>query len=452
VTSASLWRAARSGGWEIALRADPADDREPRRAAPGRRRRRADRAVSDVVGTTLLLGITVTIASAAALHAGAFSQEKPLPMQLSILPLAQAGQRGVQVLHGGGSALDAGELRAQVAVNGTVWFDGDASPAARDWRIGESIDVGPLPQALPPNARVEVSLAHRAGGQLLATAQTLAASPQATRAGSPGFSVDLTLAGGAGETTLEPPAGLLVEAAISHPEGRKVVRFVFADVQGLDGIDWQELRDDGSNGDRVSGDMVYSAVALVPINATSGTANVTATAVDFNGTRVSDAAAVRILVRDETTELSLNPTGSPAPGASTCPAGNAAISSILYQVNGRVLVPRLAGSLHQGDTVKVSITPAAPCAGLVVTLASYAAMGPSFTWDGAANMTLHDVATLTLGASPVLLEVDVPNCYFSVALARGAPLASFGPASSNNYYSRQARLLDADNGGTTPCA
>lgn len=396
----------------------------------------------------------MTITGAAAFEFANLRPTASDALRLDVLLLARPGSPNVTLVHSGGTPLDPQALRALVLVNGSVSYDGVAGPAGR-WSVGDTLRVGPLAAPLAPNARVEITITERLVGKVLTQAGTTAqALKPPTAATAPGFAISLSLAGGSNPVILEPPAGLLVEADVSHPEGRKFVRFVYANFSGFDGIDWQELRDDGTNGDRRTGDGIYTAITLVPVNTTSGRANVTATAVDFNGTQATTTASVTLLARSEVTEQFSNPTGSPAPGGASCPAGNAAVRQVQYQLNNATLVPSLAGFVRQGDHVKVVVTLADGCAsaGVQLGLVSYMATSPQFSFTTAAGSALYQSATVTPTVNQTALEIDVPACYFAVDLVRGSVLATLGPSASNGYYSRQGRLLDSDNGGTTPCS
>lgn len=373
-------------------------------------------------------------------------------LQLDAVLLARPHDAAVTILHAGGGTYDPSGLRAIVTVNGTIQYDGQAGSPGK-WALGDSLVLSPLAGPIPADARVEISLVHVLAGKMVASAETLAAPPRNMAGGSQaGFTMTLKLAGGASPVVLEPPAGVLVEANVTHPDGRKMVRYVYANLLGLDGIAWQLLADDGTNGDAVAGDGTYSGIALIPINATSGVSQMNATAVDFYGNSIAATSNVTILARNEVTEQSANPTGSPAPGGTTCPAGRAAIRSVQYQLNNATLIPRLSGQIQQGDHVKAVVTLADGCANIQVTLASYRATSPVFSWQNATSDVLHGSNTTTIASGQGLLAIDVPACFFSVHLARGSVLTTFGPDTSNNYYSRQDRLLDSDRGGVTPCA
>lgn len=411
-----------------------------------------DDAVSDIIATTLLLLATVIIGGATAIQLQQLSPERDPLLQLDVVLLARPNDAAVTALHTGGGTYDPQQLRALLTVNGTIAYDGPAgSPGL--WALGDSLVIGPLGSPIPPNARVELSVVHREGGRLIASSETLAAPPRGADPGAPnGFTMSLRLAGGTSPVVLEPPAGVLVEATVNHTDGRKIVRYVYADLVGVDGIGWQLLTDDGTNGDHVAGDGTYSGVALVPTNVTSGVATINATAVDFYGASIQASANITVLSRNEITEQAANPTGSPAPGGSVCPPGNAEIRSIQYQVNNATLVPKLASHIRESDHVKAVVTLADGCSNVQVTLASYRVISPVFSWVNASSDVLHGSVTTTISSGQASLEIDVPPCVFGIDIARGSVIATPGPASSDNYYSRQARLLDSDRGGVTSCA
>lgn len=399
-----------------------------------------------------LLAVTAALVATTALQLSAMqTDDEAVELRLDALAIASAGRNEIRVLHAGGSSLEASALRALVVVDGAVWFDDSLPGPPVKWELGDARTIGPLTGVLPVGARVEVTLTDRVAGEVLTEFTTRAASPTAPSVpDATGFTVDLLL-DGTSDVIVEPPTGIVIEAAVSHPQGRKFIRIVYADFSGFDGIAWQGLRDDGSGGDRVAGDGIYAGTALVPVNATSGSVIVTVGAVDFNGTKTADTGSIQLLVRNEATERTLNPNGAPAPGNLTCPSGIGAIRRVEYSLNGQTLVPQLAGYVHQGDHVEALVTLADGCTNIQVTFASYGAPGPSFSWDGARSQSLYDVDTRTITTGQALFQVDVPLCYFTIDLARGPAITTFGSPTSDVYYSRQGRLIDTDSGGLTAC-
>lgn len=150
------------------------------------------------------------------------------------------------------------------------------------------------------------------------------------------------------------------------------------------------------------------------------------------------------------------PTKTPTATATTpatCPAGTAAITQYNYLINGSQVVSDLgnAGVVDSGDTVKVNFQVAAGCSNLQVSLVSYTAPGSTFDPNTAYLQKVYQSATGTFGAGWNNLTVTIPNCYFQIDFVRGAVITQLGPAGSNNFYSAQNRLIDADNGGTKVC-
>lgn len=409
-----------------------------------------DRAVSDLVGTMLLLGVTVTLVGVAALAVVSQPAARSVAA-LDVVPSGSPGKTTITLTHGGGDPVDLGALRVVVLVNGSKAFDGAAGPAGSVWRVGDAISVGPLAAPLPPGARVGVTLVDAQHGRTLANAELALPLP------SPAASVNaFTIAPRAppGVLVVEPPATVLVQAAVTHEAGRKFVRYVYADLTPVAGPAFAPLRDDGTEGDAVAGDGLFGANLLVPLNVTSGDKTINLTAVDLNGTSTTTSATLSLLRRDETSEESLNPTGSPTPPTTggSCPAGNAAVTSFRYLVNGVKQINDMTGNIRQGDHVKATVTLAPGCAGIQLTLVSYTAPTPYFAWSNAYLQKPHQIATGTFNAGDATLEVDAPTCYFQIDLVRGAAITQLGPdPNGNNFYSRQGRLLDADNGGTTAC-
>ncbi len=413
-----------------------------------------DRAVSDVLSSMLMIGVTVALVGTAALGFASNTGEgadSSVP-RIDLTALGRGDEMSITLQHVGGSAIQGDAIRALVYVDGAVWYQ--APVPASQWDVGDIVQLQ-LAQPLPAGAHVAVSLVHIVRGETLATSEfdVPAAARAPVAATSLGFTIGLTLAGGQTTALLEPPAELLVEAHIEHPQGRKFVRFAYVNLIALQGPAYAELRDDGASGDRHAGDGIYTATALIPRNVTAGLKVVTATAVDLNGTRLTANATIDVLKRSEVTEESLNPTGTPVAAAiPLCPTGKAAVASYRYIINGEREVRDLTGNVRAGDHVVVYAKAAPGCTATTLSLVSYTAPTAVFTWQNATQMVIHDMQTVAVGSTREhALEVTVPSCYFQVSFVTGAPLLTMGPAGTNNYYSTQGRLIDADNGGNRAC-
>ena len=105
--------------------------------------------------------------------------------------------------------------------------------------------------------------------------------------------------------------------------------------------------------------------------------------------------------------------------------------------------------INQGDTVSVTFTiPRGDSQTL--TFVSYTAPGSTFNAGDASQQQEYNHVTGTYTAGTYKLTIKVPKCYFQVDFVMGQYINTFGPANSNIFYSAEDRLIDANNGGTTP--
>ena len=80
---------------------------------------------------------------------------------------------------------------------------------------------------------------------------------------------------------------------------------------------------------------------------------------------------------------------------------------------------------------------------------------PSGVWDPSVapysrcTSTRPRPAALEPGYDFVLGPIQVPSCFFQINFIRGGVVWQINPPAGT--YSAQGRLVDADNGGTTPC-
>ena len=135
------------------------------------------------------------------------------------------------------------------------------------------------------------------------------------------------------------------------------------------------------------------------------------------------------------TKLTKGSCSTPPP---TCPSANAAVTS-----SSSIMVT--------GTTANVTFTVAAGCKDIELTLVSYKAPGPTFDEKTADQQVLFDHKTQLFSAGSWQLEVAVPDCYYQVDFVYGKHIEKLGPAGTNNFYSKQGRLIRAANGGTTAC-
>jgi LPXTG-motif cell wall-anchored protein len=109
----------------------------------------------------------------------------------------------------------------------------------------------------------------------------------------------------------------------------------------------------------------------------------------------------------------------------------------------------------QGGQATVSFTMGKGCTGQELSLVSYTAPSDTFSRETASQQRIFQAKTGTFGdatgAHTYVLSVNVPSCFFQIDFVTGKPIAQFGPAESNNFYSDQGRLLAGVNGGTRSC-
>jgi hypothetical protein len=142
--------------------------------------------------------------------------------------------------------------------------------------------------------------------------------------------------------------------------------------------------------------------------------------------------------------------GKCTPVVEKCVVGNATATNIKYFVNGKS-VSGLRGNVPAGSKVKVTFTTASKTTETRFSLVSYKAPSASFDEKTANQQVVYDFVTRMVKPGTHTFEVDVPNCYFQVDFVKGCIIEKLGPAGSDNFYSPQGRLIDADNGGSSRC-
>jgi hypothetical protein len=136
--------------------------------------------------------------------------------------------------------------------------------------------------------------------------------------------------------------------------------------------------------------------------------------------------------------------------SANCVKGNATANDIKYFVNGQQ-VAGLRGNVKQGSTVKVVFHTASGTSKTRFSLVSYKAPGPTFDANTADQQKVYEFETGMFEPGRHVMVINVPDCYFQVDFVKGCVINKLGPANSNNFYSKQNRLIDADNGGTNSC-
>jgi hypothetical protein len=135
----------------------------------------------------------------------------------------------------------------------------------------------------------------------------------------------------------------------------------------------------------------------------------------------------------------------------TCTPTN--VSYSIDNNNSFTTVTNLRGATQQGESVTVTFTVPAGMND-TLTLASYTAVGPTYSASTAYEQQLFDVATGTFAPGTHTLTVLIPNCYYQIDFICGTAINQLvpttgGPDSANIAYAAENRLISADNSGTS---
>lgn len=259
-----------------------------------------DGGVSDIIGTMILVGVTVTLVAVASIQFG-FGRPPPAEVpRLDIRVTARANDSFMTLVHTGGDTFDQGDIRVVAVVGPTSVFDGTLGASGALWKLGDSRQVGPLPSALVAGDRASLTLVSVSRGATVATTALDVPSTSATTPAPPaGFAVAVGLQGGGTSGSIEPPSSLLVTASVLHPQGRRAVVGVEANVTPLADSPAILMRDDGTQGDEIAGDGNFAAFVLVLSGASPGVKDLVVTATDLGGATVTGTGTVTVLAPAE---------------------------------------------------------------------------------------------------------------------------------------------------------
>ena len=293
--------------------------------------RRRDDGVSDIVGTSLVLAVTVVLVGAATLTFTNAPPRAEAPPGVSVRATASAADGTVTLAHVGGAELQRGDLEAVVST--ADWSERVPVPGSGAWSLGQSLSI-PLTRPLAGGERLDVLLVSRNHNAVVSQSNLEAAG-----ASAPGTlpGVVLTLvqpAPGAPPTAL---AGgtLRVEVRVAHPDGRKAIDAVYVDMSGIAGSPFALLHDDGTHGDLVAGDGSWSAYLQIPPNAAAGAATLPVHVRDLDGHAES---------APQTISLTIQAVGSGANGAPGAPGGTGPTGATGFGIPGGIGAAGEAGS------------------------------------------------------------------------------------------------------------
>lgn len=249
-------------------------------------------AATSSLGSLLLLGVTLGLLSMAAVGLRPPSAADPA-QRLTILTAVEPGGETIEISHHAGRALDPSRLEALVWAADVVYYSGPLGPAGEWWTVDEPLELR-LTTPIPSGSPVDVLVRDPQTHVILATSRLQL--PQAPPAAGPlaGFAVELRIDGFLTPPALARDAHFQVDVAVTHPGGRKMVRYVYADLSGIAGSSWASLDDDGTAGDRDASDGAFGRMFRMPANAPLGGGSISAYAVDLDGNRVGATVSLGI--------------------------------------------------------------------------------------------------------------------------------------------------------------
>lgn len=278
-----------------------------------------ERAMSDVVGTSMLLVVTVVAVGAAAVAFSNAGGDRPDTPRVDVLANATASSDAyVTLRHAGGPSIPYDSIQA--VISSTSWsgsYRGPVQPqgSGAEFGLGSTAYARVTGNALAAGDKVDVLLYYGGTGILFGGSSFTVAS---TNASGPGTLTDFLLsAATSAASDLSPGSSIAIFADVAHPEGRKVVERVVVDASAVGGPIEVPLHDDGTRGDATAGDGRYAGFVQIPIGATAGAKTLAVRAYDIDG-RMSDPAAGQPAILLSILSL---PSGAPGAGGAAGGAG-----------------------------------------------------------------------------------------------------------------------------------
>lgn len=310
------------------------------------RRSGQDVAVSDMVGTLLLVLAVVLAGGGLTAVVAANLQVTPPPSASLSLASASAGDTTLRLALRSGDTLALSELRLllqrggnQTAVPQVSW----TTPNATLLRPGESITF-PVAPAIAAGETVRVTVLHATANAQLAALTTLAPA-NATPLPAP----TLVAAATPSSIIADAATASLLTVRVSHPLGALGVASLRANLTNLSiaaksANATLTLRDEGTEGDAFGGDGVYSALLRAAINTTPGNYTIPITAFDIAGYPAA-TTSVNLNVTANLTGLLGNLTGSGGGNLTVGEIANlsAAVANISVLGNLTLLLANLTG-------------------------------------------------------------------------------------------------------------
>jgi len=253
------------------------------------KRRAGDSALSDIVGTMVLLGVTATLVSTSLVVINSRASPAPEAGQLHLISSGAPGGTNVSMLHAGGPTYDQGDLEYVIIINHTAATRGTFGPAGTPYGIGDRVYI-PTP-ALVPGELLEISLVSTTHGATVAEANLDVPGFRGNVTAPVGFTINLDVT----PDFIIAPATVVLEAHVYHPDGRKAIDRVIVDTSQINGPSALEMFDDGRGADAVAGDGIYTIEGIALAGRSTGFKDISATANDVAGAQVIDTSTVTLM-------------------------------------------------------------------------------------------------------------------------------------------------------------
>lgn len=252
--------------------------------------------VSDIVGTIVLVAVTVSLVAATAPTVlEGVTEAAPVPPDLSYGVDAVAGSPTLGLRHLGGDPVLRSDLEVAVVVNGTQELARTQLGGAVPWKLGQFVDVN-LSRPLLAGEWVEVLVASRSAGAAFPPVLTVATGPSApSLGGAPAMQVSMLFRDDVDFVLTNTTSTLYLHAKVQHPDGRKAIQRVVANLSSVHGPNEALLHDDGTNGDLVAGDSTYSTYFLVPPHVPKGNLPISVSVRPTEGARIESMSELTVL-------------------------------------------------------------------------------------------------------------------------------------------------------------
>lgn len=241
---------------------------------------RKDSGVSDVVGSALMLGVTVSLVLVASMSIQDAVHEAPGPVDTEYRVEPSADGEALVLLHLGGRAWSTDDLRVFVAARAESAMLVPHGPDS--WGPGDRLRVDlPTSLAIGPADHAEVLVHSASTGAMLPPVGLML--PRVVAVGGPAGDATMTLTF-VGPDSAFASTSVRLLATVDHP--RQMVESVTVDLRSI-GQAWSHpMWDDGTHGDAVAYDGVFSADIAIPHTAKEAWHTLQVTA------RLRDAAAL----------------------------------------------------------------------------------------------------------------------------------------------------------------